>query len=163
MQTFLVYKDFAESAKVLDNRRLGNQRNECMVMLKALRQGQYCMYDLAGKKYLYGNVVSAEGYQIRSTPWYNHTATQMWVKYPSALVIYGLAICNEWTSRGYKNTCTEKISEYLVRFPSFEEPAWLGDERLHSSHRAALLAKNYQHYSKFGWVEVPEINYFWAK
>lgn len=163
MQTFLVYKDFVESAKVLDNRRLGNQRNECMVMLKALRQGQYCMYDLAGKKYLYGNVVSAEGYQIRTTPYYKHTATQMWVKYPAALISYGMAICTEWTNRGYKDTCTEKISQYYEVFQVYETPRWLGDERLHSSHRAALLAKNYNWYSQFGWAEVPEINYFWAK
>ncbi len=163
MQTFLAYKSFEESAKVLDNKRLGKQRVECLQLLKALKQGQHCMYNLAEKKYLYGNVVSADGYQIRSTPWYNHTATQMWVKYPAALISYGMAICYEWTKRGFKDTCGDKISHYYEIFQVYETPKWLGDERLHSSHRAALLAKNNSWYSQFGWKEIPEINYFWAK
>ena len=37
MQTFLPYPDFAESAKVLDNKRLGKQRVECLQIMKALK------------------------------------------------------------------------------------------------------------------------------
>jgi hypothetical protein len=32
-------------------------------------------------------------------------------------------------------------------------PPWFGDERLHSSHRAALLFKNPGWYGKLEWVE----------
>lgn len=39
MQTFLPYPNFAASARVLDNRRLGKQRVECVQILKAIQPG----------------------------------------------------------------------------------------------------------------------------
>jgi hypothetical protein len=42
-----------------------------------------------------------------------------------------------------------------------ENPPWLGIEEFHSSHRAALLAKDYDWYSQWGWVEKPVIDYWW--
>ena len=36
MQTFLPYADFAETARVLDQRRLGKQRVEALQVLRAL-------------------------------------------------------------------------------------------------------------------------------
>lgn len=42
-------------------------------------------------------------------------------------------------------------------------PPWLGDERVHSSHRANLLRKKYAHYSQFGWKETPVKGYYWPR
>jgi len=36
-------------------------------------------------------------------------------------------------------------------------PVGFGDERLHSSHRAALLYKNPEWYGRFGWSEHPAV------
>jgi hypothetical protein len=78
MQTFLPYADFAESAAVLDYRRLGKQRVEVLQLLNAL----------TGK----------------SKGWANHPAAIMWRGYEPALAAYGNACIYEWVSRGYNNT-----------------------------------------------------------
>ena len=42
------------------------------------------------------------------------------------------------------------------------KPTWLGDNRVHSSHRANLLRKDPEHYNKYKWTEDPSIPYYWA-
>lgn len=135
MQTFLPYADFHKSAQSLDYRRLGKQRVETLQILNSLLG-------------------------INKAGWKNHPATKMWLGYESALSSYGVAICQEWISRGYRDTCLEKISS-LVAPDQFNLPEWIGDERVHSSHRANLLRKLPEHYSQFGWTEDPAIPYFW--
>ena len=121
MQTFLPYDDFSESAAVLDRQRLGKQRVECLQILNAL-----CI----------------EGYG-----WASHPAVLMWRGHERVLVRYAEAICDEWTSRGYRDTCRVKIAGRLEEFltsgasSSDEAPSWLGDEDLHRSHRSNLLRK----------------------
>jgi len=134
MQTFLPYQDFQKSASVLDNRRLGKQRVEVLQILKALTIPEY--------------------------GWKNHPATKMWRGHEAALVQYGLAVCQEWKSRGFKDTCYEKISEFKTELPA-ELPKWVGDERVHSSHRSNLIRKLPEHYSLFGWAEDDSIPYHW--
>lgn len=133
MQTFLPFADFAASARVLDRQRLGKQRVEVLQLLKAL----------AGE----------------TKGWANHPACLMWLGHEGRLVYYGLAICNEWVERGYKDTCAGKIAEIGLRFnaSSSYTPAWMGDEAFHSSHRAVLLGKDPEHYGQFGWAETPAV------
>jgi hypothetical protein len=116
MQTFLPYDDYAKSANVLDRQRLGKQRVETLQILKALSDPTY--------------------------GWQNHPAVNMWRGYELELVCYGLAICDEWITRGYKDTCREKISIFYNN-PNFgyEMPSWLGNHNLHLSHRSNLLRK----------------------
>ena len=118
MQTFLPYADFDESAKVLDMKRLGKQRVETYQVLKALL--------------------------IEDYGWKNHPAVKMWRGHTHSLLMYQRAICKEWTSRGYKDTCLEK-SETLVRKLCHSlhtaAPSWLGNEALHLSHRSNLIRK----------------------
>lgn len=64
----------------------------------------------------------------------------------------------EWIERGYRNTMPIIKVEEEIKYPE-----WYGDDRLHSSHRAALLAKDLPFYSKFGWNEQPALSYFWPK
>jgi hypothetical protein len=78
MQTFLPFPDFVKSAKVLDYRRLGKQRVECVQLLSAL----------SGVK----------------KGWVNHPAAKMWRGYETALQAYKDVCIQEWVSRGYKNT-----------------------------------------------------------
>ena len=125
MQTFLPYSDYAKSAKVLDNRRLGKQRVETLQIMKAILQPDY--------------------------GWQNHPAVKMWRNHAVALLEYQVAICNEWTSRGYKDTCLEKTLAIVQPFldddaTSYTAPNWVGDDAIHLSHRSNLLRKDAAHY-----------------
>ena len=145
MQTFLPYQNFIESAECLDRKRLSKQRVETWQILRTLL-----------------------GY---SEGWKNHPAVRMWKGYEIALCFYGFAVCDEWIFRGYKDRLREKFLSILYgeskekRLQNFDGslvfPPWLGDEAFHSSHRAALLAKDPDWYSQFGWTEEPKIDYVW--
>lgn len=92
--------------------------------------------------------------------WINHPASKMWRGYEGSLAWYGLVICNEWVSRGYNDTCFQKIRE--LREPDLDRfPPWFGDEAFHASHRSNLLRKDIRHYSTFGWTESPDLPYIW--
>lgn len=141
MQTFLPYPSFTDSAAVLDRRRLGKQRVEALQILRALTTNP-------------------------ESRWASHPAVKMWRGYEVALADYGLAICLEWKERGYADTCAVKIittvgASGLWPEGVIEEPPWLGDEAFHAAHRAALLAKDPEHYARFGWTEEPKIEYVW--
>ena len=63
----------------------------------------------------------------------------------------------EWLNRGYRNTM-----EWVILPNSIEMPHWLGDDRVHSSHRSNLLRKDFKFYSKYEWEESPDLDYYWA-
>lgn len=151
MQTFLPYENFKYSAEVLDYRRLGKQRVEVYQLLKALNG------------------------ETKKGAWRNHPACVMWENNIDCLVYYGLEICKEWISRGYKDTCYGKIAAYgsevfqnalanpdCGKINSFlTYPSWINDERVFSSHRSNLLRKDEVFYTKYGWEEGPDLEYFW--
>jgi hypothetical protein len=89
----------------------------------------------------------------------------MWAGHEDYLVDYAFVICTEWLNRGYQDTCLRKIAEIEAEedWDDSTAPPWLGDERFHSSHRAALLWKNPDHYGQFGWSEAPQMNYYWPE
>lgn len=131
MQTFLPYSSFMKTAKCLDYRRLGKQRVEA--------------YQLAN---IYMNGGSG-GYS-------NHPAYHMWKNHIPALIEYGMIMCVEWEDRGYKDNLFEKF--YDINSELSEPviyPHFIGNEQLHSNHRACLLYKDYKWYSQFGWDEIP--------
>lgn len=136
MQTFLPYPDFRESARVLDDQRLGKQRVEVIQILNAL--------DGVGK------------------PWSQHPAVRMWRGHERALIDYGLQICFEWIGRGFNDTVSIKLDD-LRRSNKLEPipPRWLGREDFHASHRSNLLRKRPSHYSQFGWTEPTDLPYVW--
>jgi Pyrimidine dimer DNA glycosylase len=138
MQTFLPYESYQKSAKILDRQRLGKQRVETLQILNALSNPDY--------------------------GWQNHPAVNMWRGYEFELVVYGIAICKEWISRGYKDTCLQKISCFADTIPniSIEVPEWIGNEDLHKSHRSNLLRKNPEYYGKlFEQGLVDDLEYVW--
>lgn len=144
MQTFLPYSDFAESARVLDYRRLGKQRVEAFQLLNVIRG------------------VDKFGVPKNHKGWVNHPATVMWRQYPTALAMYGVDICNEWKRRGYKDSLQPKFREFLsVNFDNLEEPYWLGDYEFHRSHRSNLLRKDREYYG-LEFAGVPDdLPYVW--
>lgn len=143
MQTFLPYPDYQETAEALDNKRLGKQRVETFQILKALLSEHH------GTKY----------------GWKNHPATRMWRGHAMSLANYGIIICVEWQSRGFKDTCSRKITEVRSQICKYEprvvQPDWFGDEEFHNSHKSNLLRKFPSHYSKFGWEVESSLPYVW--
>ncbi len=128
MQTFLPYADFAMSAAVLDNKRLGKQRVEAWQIYRAITDSTY--------------------------GWQHHPAVNMWRGYDEALLLYGIVICDEWKWRGFKDSMLLRFRK-AYHLDRIKLPPWFGDKAFHSAHRAVLLGKNYMHYSKFGWFEKP--------
>jgi hypothetical protein len=129
MQTFLPYPDFAASAAVLDQARLGKQRVETLQILRALVLPDY--------------------------GWRNHPATRMWMGYVPALTVYGLAMVREWVSRGHADSTAPLISEFApdsaaaFQTGSGPEPAlppWLGNPDVHLSHQSNLIQKSPEFY-----------------
>lgn len=141
MQTFLPYPVFGDCAFVLDDKRLGKQRVEVFQIARALLG--------------------------LSKGWRHHPATVMWDGHVSWLLHYGEFVCAEWTRRGYTDTVRQKLTDLAEEYDLFRaaepEPYWLGDRSFHSSHRAALLHKNPEHYQKFGWTEAPTLAYVWPR
>lgn len=158
MQTFLPFADFAKSLRVLDYRRLGKQRVEAFQLLCA--NGDE--WALKERKRRTGKTTAYKG-------WLNHPAAVMWRGYNEALSVYMNLCIHEWQARGYNNTMSKR--EYL--FNEFftmqdysnvvEMPPWLGDERLHASHRSNLLAKEPKFYTQYHWEESPDIPYYWPE
>ena len=87
--------------------------------------------------------------------WHRHPAVRMWREYTAALTEYGNVIIHEWCRRGYVNNL-----DFISNGPVIL-PYWLGDERLHASHRSNLLRKDAEYYGQFGWTEPPNLPYFW--
>lgn len=139
MQTFLPSASYAETARVLDYKRLGKQRVECKQILLAM-----------GKT---------------SGGWVNHPATKMWRGHEIELCRYAMTICGEWISRGYNDNLlpffTKALYDYQSDGRTEEPPPWLGDERIHASHRSNLLRKDISYYKQFGWVEPDNLGYVW--
>lgn len=138
MQTFVPEPNIALTAKILDYKRLGKQRVEAQQILDTL-----------------------EG---KTAGWKNHPAVLMWEGYETFLEFYKTKIIIEWILRGYRNNMDFTPEFVSAKQSELEDcaPSWWGGQ-IHSTHRAALLAKDFSHYSQFGWHEQPELNYHWPR
>ena len=134
MQTFMPEKTLAMRASVLDRQRLGKQRVEVLQILRA-------------------NLGMTKG-------WVNHPCAKMWAGHEAGLAAYGIAMCSEWIARGYKDTCTQKISD-LVSPDADDLPSWWGRDDIVVSHRSNLIRKMPEHYAEL-WIGVPDdLPYVW--
>jgi hypothetical protein len=140
VNTFLPHADFRRSAQALDDKRLGKQRVEGLQILKA-------------------NLGLTKG-------WRNHPAAVMWRGHEWQLCQYIIAICDEWDSRGFKDTIREQVWELTQHYPVYIEstrknkPWWLGNRYFHRSHRSNLKRKDPIHYDFPGPDDLP---YLWPK
>lgn len=133
MQTFLPSPDFAQSAHALDWQRLGKQRVETKQIYLALTQVDY--------------------------GWKSHPAVNIWRNHTGALANYGIAICNEWRKRGYKDSLLPWFEER--REANSSAPALIGYEPFHLSHKSALVRKKPEWYGPL-FPDVPsDLPYIW--
>lgn len=139
MQTFLPSPIFAESAHILDSKRLNKQIIE-------------------GYQILSGRVPNA-----------NHPACLMWANHKPLLVTYLSAFLNEYFNRmGCHHSLEEAILTYKCVQPKSVSkiPSWLGFPLFHLSHRVNLLRKNYEYYRTkielpFFCLEAYPTGYYW--
>ena len=147
MQTFLPYADFERTARVLDLKRLGKQRVECIQVLRGLTRSDY--------------------------GWRHHPAVKMWKGFEEALGRYSFTCCEVWVERGFADTCAATIGvdlrdagvtavrtqAELARDDAL--PPWLGDPDFHRSHQSALVRKDPEFYGPI-FPDVPDdIEYVW--
>lgn len=134
MQTFLPYKDYAESAESLDSKRLNKQILEGYQILKVLSG------------------------QSPSGAWRNHPAVLMWKKSEKSLRKYVNAMILEAKFRGIKTDKNEANLDDLEALCGdiwgVEEPFWAnsGDkhiDRITITHRANLYRKDPEYYAEF--------------
>lgn len=147
MQTFLPYDNFAASAEVIDNDRLGNQcYRECTTLFRILTEG-------------------------RTGGWSTHPACLMWRGYEGALAEYSKALAIEMGRRTKTDGSPKWRPEVVQRWSTFWHlqaklyksplPPWLGDEQFHLAHRSNLLRKMPEHYRQFWPDERDDLPYIW--
>jgi hypothetical protein len=132
MQTFLPYADFHETARVLDDKRLGNQAyNECKVLITGGWPNHPASKMWSGYRcaLAYYALALLEELSKRGRHY------EKWINFYNDIAD---GCCNEG-----------------------DMPPWLGREDIHSSHRANLLRKNPEWYGQFGWTEEPVEGYVW--
>lgn len=118
MQTFLPYPRFYETARCLDNKRLGNQRVEAFTILKTLA------YQEGG--------------------WKHHPAVKMWKGYEPALMCYFNAMSEEWKRRGFKhNMGLFQLDKWIAIPPWWNSPAF---HTSHQSNLVRKSPTHYRQY-----------------
>jgi len=139
MQTFMTHDNYMDTAKALDNKRLGKQRVEAYQILKALR-GDY-------------NDTGA---------WVNHPATVMWRNHQYDLALYGLTISMEFYERGFDGyNMVETFNDLTAQLRNDNTeryPWWVNDQLLRYTHQSNLVRKDADYYD----FDVPDnIPYVW--
>jgi hypothetical protein len=140
------YPNAAQSAAVLDSKRLNKQ----------LLEGRQIYKILSSNK--------------QKGAWVNHPAVKMWRGYDVALFNYLYFIVKECIVRGIKtennwNVIKTMHKENWFRGDNEVMPFWWGDERVHQSHKNNLYIKDPLHYAIF--VNNKKVsccekcNYFW--
>ena len=147
MQTFLPYADFERSARVLDAKRLGKQRVECLQVLRGLTVPTY--------------------------GWRHHPAVKMWAGHLEALGRYTFTCCEVWIELGFGDTCAATVGRELADagvgvVGSQAEleaagalPPWLGDPDFHRSHQSALVRKDPDRYGRLFPGVPDDLPYVW--
>lgn len=148
MQTFVpLTSSFDDIARTLDRARLNKQALEGWQILMTLLE------------------LDPQGNHRTPKGWVNHPAVKMWRGHEVTLYLYIQAMVTEWERRGYNSTIGDKakatittaMSIGLLNIGESTPPKWLSDgptfKEVAASHRVALLNKDYEWYSQFGWPE----------
>lgn len=125
MQTFILSTNLRESFKMLDYKRLGKQRLECLQILNTITNNKKA--------------------------WSNHPAIKTWRHYPEFLAYYGHLACQEWIARGYNSTIHTKFEELVLGVHMHVPMFWYnGDiDKLIACHKSSLYLKDPVFYASF--------------
>jgi len=154
MQTFLPLPSFYESTRILDWKRLGNQRLEAKSVLYICKRWDGCdMADILG--------ISRRQAEYLWKRYRNHPIILMWQGCEHTLARYGLIICEEWIAKGFVDNQRQYFLAALELLPKSGLPHWFGNEDFHKSHRSNLLRKLPSHYQKYWPSERDDLPYIW--
>jgi hypothetical protein len=120
MQTFVTFRDWAQTSSALDDKRAGKQRLEAKQILEHLLGEAPDFYP-------------------------NHPVMDMWRGYEFALGIYGIQFCMDWyLKRNNNDTIQFEIQNLLKKHNvgPFVSPPWRDDKDLMRSHRSNLVRKD---------------------
>lgn len=152
MQTFLVAPTFKETAKLLDNKRLGKQRVECKQIIQTNQK-----FHAYRSNYTPLSVPS-------SLAWRNHPAVVMWRGHESMLALYGAAMCKEWIARGFKDSLLPFFEDLVIK-SVLEYPSWLTNpntlDTIILTHKQSLVHKDPTFYSPLFPGVKPIYGYYW--
>lgn len=136
VETWLPYPNYAESAHVLDTKRLSKQRanvNEIMDVLHEINQ---------------------------ESKYYEHPVIEMWRGFEPQLCEYGLVCCEEWRKRSRKyDKLADRIRWHMdcatAGDYTLDKPPWFGNLEFHLAHQSNLVRSDPDYYWKF-FVGVPD-------
>ena len=140
MQTFLPYEDFAESARCLDNKRLGKQRVETMQLLT----GNGWTNHPARKMWSGYNTALAVYGVIICREWVSRGFTDT----------VELKIAHKWLHH------TVPISQDWLRTNEML-PNWIGSKAFHDAHKSNLPRKDPVHYGRYRSQVSDDLPYVW--
>lgn len=111
-----------ELLSILDTKRLGKQRLEAMMILRALKK--------------------------ETKGWMNHPATKMWTGYELALKKYFNETVSEWVRRGHNNTYElfPEVEQHESSSQTILQPPWISNTHVLNSHKARLIQKDASYY-----------------
>lgn len=142
-QLKLPHPDLTMTAKCLTNRELNKQITEAKQIYTANRYGW--------------------GRQGNPHPY------EMCKGYDEFVAYYIVCMYKEWQTRLVQGkrggVLKHKSGEFIldeidsgrIDLSDMDYPHWYNNSAIFSSHRSALLYKNYEHYKQFGWSESPAI------
>lgn len=95
---------------------------------------------------------------------------RMWQQHIVSVMLYRDCLLREFYRRGLPWVGTPLLSHLCLEHPTaplpphilkIEQPPWLGNEKLHSNHRAYLLHEDPEWYARWGWDETPSSETIW--
>jgi hypothetical protein len=106
-----------------------------------------------------------EALQLLKGQWSYHPASRMWRGYSGALARYTLAVCAEWTSRGYADSVADQVMDlWQSEWNDSPVPPWFGAFEFHRAHRSNLLRKNPEYYAPLFEPGLPDnLDYLWPE
>lgn len=162
MQTFLPLADFEPSLQTLNDKHLNGQRNEAYQIILALTEHQPTAK---------GDLWDGTSVEPKTFRYAVHTVARQWKGYEFSLLAYLDSVMIVGHSRGLfltSDVVDRALACFVASHPTevweytdMEDPPWMGDERLHASHRSNLLRKDPAHYGQFGWKEPHDLPYFY--
>lgn len=138
--TLLPFPNFKKTAAALDDDTLSKQRCDILRLL----------HHLVGK----------DAYGTAPPP---ASLCAMWRGNEYWLAMFGLACCSEWRQRGKADSILNVFRVFVSAAPEVPPPHWLGDKKLHDSHKSALIRRNNRYYRmRFRWETIPDnIPIYW--
>jgi hypothetical protein len=152
MITWLPDQNLVKSTNFLDHGHITNQAYEAATILHA---------------------IAGPGHH---TGWSNLKGAAMWKGHDDGLALYLSLVIRQCRAQGIAvpqnppydfekdyapNLGNHWLAPRLCAVADIVWPEWLGEEKVHSSHRSNLLRKKPDFYRQFGWTDDPEAEIYW--